>query len=107
MVRQLDSHCSEVLPRGGCGTRVPRAPALALARRTPATADQDPPVFALLRTSLGLPLDDPRWWPPCPVGELPAPAVSFAAPTIGLLEHTLAGLRAWGTAPGAQRHRPA
>lgn len=113
MVRQLDCYQSDVLPRGGDARRTSKAPALALVPRTPVTPDEDVPVFAHLRASLGLPLDDPRWWPPRPVGELRAPAVDFALPTLDLLERTLAALRAWGAAPSGHgspatgRHRPA
>ncbi len=81
--------------------------------------DQDVPVFALLRSTLGLPIDDARWWPARPVrrrgwfassgGAAPAaartprpaswviggtivPVVGIAPPTLELLERTLAGL---------------
>ena len=48
-------------------------------------ADRDAPMFSLLRSTVGLPPDDDRWWPE---------HHSFAVPTLTLLERTLAGLRA-------------
>lgn len=84
--------------------------------------DQDAPLFALLRSTLGLPIDDPRWWAARPVrrpgwfassaagaagasadagtprpaawviGGTVVPVVGIAPPTMELLERTLAGL---------------
>ncbi|MCW2737133.1 hypothetical protein [Nocardioides sp.] len=97
-----------------------------------AVADQEVPLFALLRSTHGLPLDDRRWWPERPVRHRRAPAAEatdgedpFAAggrtivadgvfptarelspPTTELLERTLAGLRAWSTVASADRLRP-
>lgn len=83
-------------------------------------ADRDVPLFALVRSTVGLPTDDPRWWPERPqrrrregshLGLLAAstrlgdvvPLVlpvsplphQIAHPSVSLLERTLAALRAW------------
>lgn len=55
-------------------------------RRGQGAVADEPPLFALLRSTLGLPPDDPRWSIPQPV---------LADPTVDLLERTLAGLHAW------------
>ena len=46
----------------------------------------DAPLFAVLRASLGLPPDDDRWWRGFDADD---------RPTEELVERTLAGLRAW------------
>lgn len=51
-------------------------------------ADTDVPMFALLRGTVGLPLDNPTWWPEG------VPRTGFAQPTVDLLERTLRALRA-------------
>jgi hypothetical protein len=51
-------------------------------------ADTDVPMFALLRGTVGLPLDNPAWWPEG------VPRTGFAQPTVDLLERTLRALRA-------------
>jgi hypothetical protein len=51
-------------------------------------ADTDVPMFALLRGTVGLPLDNPTWWPDG------IPRTGFAPPTVDLLERTLRALRA-------------
>lgn len=82
--------------------------------------DQDVPLFSLLRSSMGLPIEDARWWParrvrqpgwfatsagvPVPGAEKSGKAAwrldggavvagGFAPPTVALLERTLAALR--------------
>ena len=59
----------------------------------------DVPLFALLRSTVGLPVDDPQWWPE----GLPG-ADDLVQPNVELLERTLVALRAWGdearTVPG-------
>jgi hypothetical protein len=92
MFRQLDFYTHDVPSLGGAmfarpvvapaGRRVPRG----------TVADAEVPLFALVRTTLGLPAEDRRWWP-----EEMLPAVHLARPTIDLLERTLAGLRATET----------
>lgn len=94
--------------------------------------DQDVPLFSLLRSTIGLPIDDARWWPARPVrrpgwfatsrGVRPAdartprpaawtiggavvPVVGIAPPTLDLLERTLAGLRAWTSTTGGEERR--
>jgi hypothetical protein len=51
-------------------------------------ADTDVPMFALLRGTVGLPLDNSTWWPDG------IPRTGFAPPTVDLLERTLRALRA-------------
>jgi hypothetical protein len=66
-----------------------------LPRRPAATSTGvDEPLFELLRSTLGLPVDDPRWWH--------AAAEDERAP-LEVLERVLAGLRAWDTDPPAPR----
>lgn len=45
-------------------------------------------MFALLRGTVGLPLDNSTWWPDG------IPRTGFAPPTVDLLERTLRALRA-------------
>lgn len=94
-----------------------------LALHDHAIADRDVPLFALLRSTMGLPDNNSNWWPKQPgrrrrgsfaaltsddhhssVGRRRAvPAIdvgvpwenTFAHPTVALLERTLAGLRTW------------
>ncbi|QSR28988.1 hypothetical protein CFI00_00405 [Nocardioides sp. S5] len=47
-------------------------------------AHGDAPLFVLLRSTLGLPPDDPQWW-----------ACDPKRVEVDLVERTLAGLRAW------------
>ena len=47
-------------------------------------AHEDAPLFALLRSTLGLPPDDPQWW-----------ACDPLRVEVDLVARTLAGLRAW------------
>jgi len=56
-------------------------------------AHDDAPLFALLRSTLGLPPDDPQWWSHDP-----------QRVEVDLVERTLAGLRAWE--PSDDRRRP-
>lgn len=51
-------------------------------------ADTEVPMFALLRGTVGLPLDNPTWWPDG------IPRTGFAQPTVDLLERTLHALQA-------------
>ena len=51
-------------------------------------ADTEVPMFAQLRGTVGLPLDNPTWWPEG------VPRTGFAQPTVDLLERTLRALRA-------------
>lgn len=51
-------------------------------------ADAEVPLFALLRGTVGLPVDNPSWWPDG------VPRTGFAQPTVDLLERTLRALRA-------------
>lgn len=51
-------------------------------------ADSEVPMFALVRGTVGLPLDNPTWWPDG------IPRTGFAQPTVDLLERTLRALRA-------------
>jgi len=50
-------------------------------------ADTEVPMFALLRGTVGLPVDNPTWWPDG------IPRTGFAPPTVDLLERTLRALR--------------
>lgn len=50
--------------------------------------DTEVPMFALLRGTVGLPLDNPTWWP------AGIPRTGFSQPTVDLLERTLRALRA-------------
>ena len=98
-----------------------------------AIPDSDVPLFSLVRSIVGLPIDDPRWWPKRPVrrprgfaswgavasaGEPPlvtshavvallggaaGHSADFAPPTLALLERALEGLRALDTTPSANR----
>jgi hypothetical protein len=52
-----------------------------------AVADAEVPMFARLRGTVGLPLDNPAWWPDG------VPRTGFAQPTVDLLERTLRALR--------------
>ncbi|GAB3015041.1 hypothetical protein GCM10011376_06740 [Nocardioides flavus (ex Wang et al. 2016)] len=52
-----------------------------------AVADTEVPMFALLRGTFGLPLDNSAWWPEG------VPRTGFAPPTVELLERTLRALR--------------
>lgn len=102
-----------------------------------AITDSEVPLFSLLRSIVGLPIDDPRWWPERPVrrprgfaswgavasaGEQPrvtshavlallggavGHTADFAPPTVELLERAVEGLRAWDTTPRADRSGPA
>jgi hypothetical protein len=58
-----------------------------------AIADTEVPMFALLRGTVGLPLDNSTWWPDG------IPRTGFAQPTVDLLERTLRALRALPVAP--------
>lgn len=99
--------------------------------------DSEVPLFSLVRSIVGLPIDDPRWWPERPVrrprgfaswgaapsaGEPPlvtshavlallggaaGHTADFAPPTLALLERAVEGLRAWDTTPRANRSGPA
>jgi hypothetical protein len=51
-------------------------------------ADAEVPMFALLRGTVGLPVDNPTWWP------AGVPRTGFAQPTVDLLERTLLALQA-------------
>lgn len=87
-----------------------------------AVTDREVPLFASLRSTMGLPHSNPCWWPERPTrrrygvvppgaaspDRAPAPVVplarttsglgrGFAVPSVALLEKTLAGLRAWDT----------
>lgn len=56
-------------------------------------ADTEVPMFALLRGMVGLPLDNPTWWPEG------VPRTGFAQPSVDLLERTLRALRALPVKP--------
>ncbi|TGN63112.1 hypothetical protein EXE59_03505 [Nocardioides eburneiflavus] len=58
-----------------------------------AIADTEVPMFARLRGTVGLPLDNATWWPDG------VPRTEFAPPTVDLLERTLRALRALPVAP--------
>lgn len=125
MIHQLEQYPHDVLSRS---RDVPRR---SVNRSVPhlacddIVADRDVPLFALVRSTVGLPADDPRWWPERPQrrrregphpGLLAAstrhgdqgdcavvplvPLVSpvppqIAHPSVALLERTLAALHAW------------
>ena len=55
---------------------------------------EDAPLFALLRSTLGLPPDDPQWWSHDP-----------QRVEVALVERTLARLREWD--PSDDHRRPA
>ena len=99
MFRQLDHDPYDVLsyPHLTVGHPVARP-----GRRTSARVGEDAeaPIFELLRSTVGLPLDDPQWWP----GDLPGAGV-LAHPSVELLERTLAGLHAWGAGTGQRPGR--
>lgn len=123
MFRQFDVYPHDILARSGAPVV---RPAVSPVKRTiDVVADHEVPLFALLRSTLGLPLEDPRWWPERPKrrrraamfveesdvnGHAPVskgrhttvlaggrPFVEDVGhPTVVLLERTLAGLLTWG-----------
>ncbi len=124
MFRQFDVYPHDILSRSG--TPVVRPAVSPVERTIDVVADHEVPLFALLRSTLGLPLEDARWWPERPKrrrrvstlveesdsnAEAPVPAGRHTTvmtggrpfaedvthPTVALLERTLAGLRTWGS----------
>ena len=123
MFRQFDVYPHDILSRSGAPVI---RPAVSPVERTiDVVADREVPLFALLRSTLGLPLEDARWWPERPKrrrraalfveesdpnGHAPVPdgrhttvltgglpfEEDVGHPTVALLERTLAGLRTWG-----------
>lgn len=123
MFRQFDVYPHDILSRSGAPAIRPAASPVE--RTIDVVADREVPLFALLRSTLGLPLEDPRWWPERPKRRRPAALIveesdaqghasapegrhttvlaggvpfteDVAHPTVALLERTLAGLRTWG-----------
>ena len=58
-------------------------------------AHDDAPLFALLRSTLGLPPDDPQWW-----------SHDSQRVEVDLVERTLAGLHAWEPCTDVLAPRP-
>lgn len=128
MFQQLNEQSHDVLLGRSLTSERPGSTLIARKTSRDVVADRDVPLFALLRSARGLPLDDPRWWPawpPQPSREASRPegsrverdlgvrkgfalpagvsprAQGIAHPTVDLLERTLAGLLAWDTAATA------
>ena len=125
MFRSLEARPLAVQQHSGRGSSYPDLLGSALLPEKDHVGDQDVPLFALLRATVGLPVDDARWWPARPprqarranwfaasddaapagagtsspacwsIGDLVVPVVAIAPPTPELLERTLAGLLAW------------
>jgi len=122
MFRQIDTSAYDVLSYAPTLPVRPGDRAVWLQTVGAVVQDREVPLFALVRSTQGLPLDDRRWWPDHPARRRSGPAVSeiaaadgshtkgrhtlvvdgdfpaaedLSSPTLALLERALAGLRAW------------
>lgn len=112
MFQQIDAQPYDVLLHGLPRTDRPSDRPGDRTTSSDVVADQDVPMFALLRSTRGLPVDDRRWWPSGGRHVLVTPEVYAAAhgpttPTTALLERALAGLRAWDATGGVDTPREA
>jgi hypothetical protein len=123
MFRRVTREADELLFHYDGSRRRPEITLVASTLSGRSAADDDVPLFTLVRATVGLPMDDRRWWPegrrarrdphaprvltwggPALVDASPGrhvavargttlSAPAFARPTVDLLERTLAALR--------------